>query len=289
MVLLHIKHGDESHFLYETNTSTPIDQLMGEVLNIYNGRLKINRVIGEMEELAKHGTLLPPDMMGLTDEQVEELKLKDDQGEHCKPTEYIFNKDPIGRRNGYQPPDKMQELIKKTIEEVRQNISKDLVTKNQCLTEAVVQESLNLLRGCIMIIYPMNLPTHDPIRMELENREDLTGLQASKEIIEPSMGALWFAGKAMLRDKLVRDYLGKNEKCKAVVKVAKISSGAPAREPPMTEEQKKQLMMHYYRRQEEEKKLEVDNDDSYSNSEWADNKSLHKSLLGLNRVSWKPR
>uniref|UniRef100_A0A8D8WXL1 UPF0769 protein C21orf59 homolog n=1 Tax=Cacopsylla melanoneura TaxID=428564 RepID=A0A8D8WXL1_9HEMI len=288
MVILHIKHGDESHFLYETTTSTSINQLMGEVLNIYNGRLKVYRVIGEMEELAKHGTLLPPDMMGLTDEQVEELKLKDDEGEQCKPTGYIFNKDPIGRRNGYQPPVNMQELIKKTIEEVRQKISKDLVSKNLCLTEAVVQESLNILRGCVMIIYPMKLPTHDPIRMELENREDLSGMQASKEIIEPSMGALWFAGKAMLRDKLVRDFLGKNEKCKAVVKVAKMSSGAPSREPPLTEDQRKQLMMHYYRKQEELKKLEADNDDAYSNSEWADNKSLHKNLLGLNRVSWKP-
>lgn len=59
-----------------------------------------------------------------------------------------------------------------------------------------------------MIVYPMNLPTHDVIRQEFENREDLTGTQASKEIIESALGALWFAGKTMQRDKLVRDYLG---------------------------------------------------------------------------------
>lgn len=80
MVLLHIKHGDDSQFLYETCTSTPIDQLLCEVLNIYNGRLKIQRIVAEMEELAKHGTMLPAEMLGLTDEQVEELKLRDDQG-----------------------------------------------------------------------------------------------------------------------------------------------------------------------------------------------------------------
>lgn len=72
----------------------------------------------------------------------------------------------------------------------------------------ILSTGLNLLRGCIMIIYPMNLPTHDTIRQELDNREDLEGTQASKKVIESSMGALWFAGKMMQREKLVRDYLG---------------------------------------------------------------------------------
>lgn len=51
----------------------------------------------EIEELGKHGTMLPHDMMGLTDEQVEELKLKDEWGEKCIPMGgWTFNKDVIG-------------------------------------------------------------------------------------------------------------------------------------------------------------------------------------------------
>lgn len=54
----------------------------------------------EIEELAKHGTMLPPNMMGLTDEQVEELKLKDEWGEKCVPSGgWSFNKDVIGTWN----------------------------------------------------------------------------------------------------------------------------------------------------------------------------------------------
>lgn len=34
----------------------------------------------------------------------------------------------------------MQELIKNTVQEVRDKIGKNLVTMNQCLTDAVVQE-----------------------------------------------------------------------------------------------------------------------------------------------------
>ena len=51
----------------------------------------------EIEELKKHGTMLPPDIMGLTDEQVEELRLKDEWGEKCTPMGgFIFNKDAVG-------------------------------------------------------------------------------------------------------------------------------------------------------------------------------------------------
>ena len=54
-----------------------------------------------MEELAKHGVSLPPNMQGLTDEQVEELKLKDEWGEKCTPSGGVkFCKDKIGCRNG---------------------------------------------------------------------------------------------------------------------------------------------------------------------------------------------
>lgn len=55
----------------------------------------------EMDELANHGITLPPNMQGLTDEQVEELKLKDEWAEKCAPQGGVKeNKDPIGRRNG---------------------------------------------------------------------------------------------------------------------------------------------------------------------------------------------
>lgn len=43
----------------------------------------------------------------------------------------------------------------------------------------MVQEALDMLRGAVMIVYPMGLPPHDPIRMEFEGREDLAGTQVN--------------------------------------------------------------------------------------------------------------
>lgn len=60
MVIIHVKHKDASQFLYQTPLSTSVDDLVQKVTAIYNGRLKVHRVCTEIDELAKHGTLLPP-------------------------------------------------------------------------------------------------------------------------------------------------------------------------------------------------------------------------------------
>lgn len=43
MVLLHVKRGEGSQFLYETNVKINVNKLAQEVVAIYNGRLKIQR------------------------------------------------------------------------------------------------------------------------------------------------------------------------------------------------------------------------------------------------------
>lgn len=183
MVKLHIKKGDESQFLFETNVDVEIDKLIEELVAIFNGRLKITRLCYELEELVKHGTFFPPEILGLTDEQVEELHLVDEWGDKCVPSGgWTFNKDPIGRRNGHQPNEAMQKVINKTMEEAKALISNKLVQNNTNLTLKMVQSALDMLRGAVTIVYPMGLPPHDPIRQELENNEDLTGTQASLDV-----------------------------------------------------------------------------------------------------------
>ncbi|KAK7870014.1 hypothetical protein R5R35_011981 [Gryllus longicercus] len=252
MVKLLIKKGDQNQFLYETTVNISINELMEDTVAIYNGRLKISRICSEMGQLCDHGTLLPPNIMGLTDEQVEELKLIDEWGEKCTPSGgWTFNKDPIGRRNGKQPNEKMQEVLKKTIEEAKAMVSKKQVDANVCVTQKMIHHALDILRGAVMIVYPMGLPPHDVIRQEFENTEDLSGTHASLEVIEMSEAQLWFSGKELLRGKKLVDFIGKNEKTKIIVKIQKQGHGAPAREPVVSEEEKKAWMLHAYRRQEE--------------------------------------
>lgn len=289
MVILHVKHGDESQFLYNTTVTATTDSVIEDVTAIYNGRLKISRICYEMEELAKHGTLFPPEILNLYEEQVEELGLKDEWGEICIPSGgWTMNKDPVGRRNGKRPNEHMVGVLTKTIEEARAIVSKKQVAANVCIAQKDVQAALDILRGAVMIVYPMNLPPHDVIRLEFENNEDLEGTQASKEVIDPALASLWFSGKELHRGKLLKDFIGSNEKTKITVKLSKIGAGAPAREPVYTEEERKEMMLHAYRKQEQLKKLEADDDDHYHNSPWADSGNLKRAFQGLSNISWKP-
>lgn len=69
--------------------------------------------------------MLPSNMLGLTDEQIEELKLVDEWGEKCVPNgDWKPNKDPLSRRNGRQPNERMRELFMKAVEEARAVTSK---------------------------------------------------------------------------------------------------------------------------------------------------------------------
>lgn len=283
MVKLHIKKGDESQFLVETTVGVEIQDLLRDVIAIFNGRLKVMRVADEIKQLAEHGITLPPNMQGLTDDQIVDLKLKDEYAERCKPSSgSVYKKDDIGRRNGNAPKENMAEVLTKTVKEAKDDISKKQVGADVCVTQAVVQEALDKLRGAVTIVYPMGLPPHDPIKAEFDNTEDLSGMQASLDVIED--GSLWWAGKELIPSKKLQDFIGKNEKTKIVVKLQKRGQGAPAREKVVSEDEQKQMMAYYYKKQEDMKKLEKADEDSYMDSAWADPNALKRNFHGLGNI-----
>ena len=50
---------------------------------------------------------------------------------------------------------------------------------NVCVSKEMIQDAFDQLRGAVMIVYPMGLPPHDPIRLEFEDKEDLQGQHVS--------------------------------------------------------------------------------------------------------------
>lgn len=144
--------------------------------------------------------MMPPEIVELLPEQAAELGLKDMWADRCAPHGWVKNLDPIGRRCGRQPPNKMQQVLSSAVENSRQIISKvcnnsldwstfciflinfnishqKLCSAGTVLTQPDITRALNELNGAVAIVYPMGLPPHDPIRQELENREDLKGTQ----------------------------------------------------------------------------------------------------------------
>ena len=64
MVILTVKHTTEVQFLFNTTAKVKICKLKEQLRQIYNGRLKVERIATEIEQLAQHGTMLPENMQG---------------------------------------------------------------------------------------------------------------------------------------------------------------------------------------------------------------------------------
>ena len=103
-------------------------------------------------------------------------------------------------------------------------------------------------------------------------------------IIDANDASLWVCNKEFRRGQLVSDRLGNNEKTKVIAKLTTKGSGAPAREPIVSEEERNAMTAFYFKRQEELKKLALADEDDYLNSEWADPKGMKRNLQGLNNV-----
>lgn len=71
--------------------------------------------------------------------------------------------------------------------------------------------------------------------------------------MESKNTSLWWAGKELLRGKLLKEYSGKNEKTKIIVKLTKTGASAPVREPVIDHDTHKKMLSYYYKKQEQNK------------------------------------
>jgi len=88
----------------------------------------------------------------------------------------------------------------------------------------MLKKEFDALRGAVMIAYPAyhGLPEWEPAFTILENKIDWSGIQSDiGEYLELENTSLWWAGKELLSGKLMKDYVGKNEKTKIVCKMTK--------------------------------------------------------------------
>lgn len=75
--------------------------------------------------------------------------------------------------------------------------------------------------------------------------------QAGQEVMEEETAQLWWAGKQLERGKLLRDFIGRNEKTKIIAKLQKKGQGAPGREPVFSAQEQRTMMALAHKKQEE--------------------------------------
>merc|ERR1719295_107494 len=121
------------------------------------------------------------------------------------------------------------------------------------------------LRGCLLIAFPKQLPSHDVLQRVLMDNEPFS----SPQMRDPATAQLWFAAKKLKREDALNAYIGHNEKSKIVVRLSKKSGNMPMREPTVDEESREKLM--------------ADDENGYLQSEWADPNALKRAFLGTNK------
>jgi hypothetical protein len=91
------------------------------------------------------------------------------------------------------------------------------------LTKKDLDESMNILRGVMMIAYPgyHGVEEYEPAREILEGNLEVVYRFEASEVIYllkylDEETSLWWASKELLVGKLLSDYTGKNEKTKIV-------------------------------------------------------------------------
>jgi len=277
MVVVHIKLDDSNQFLYETTCGTTNEDLITNLASIWNMRLKLQFLVDNVRELAKHGPMKPPDQRGL-DEIKEEEGVKIEKGQY-------YSSDPLGHRTGNGPGPQLADTMEKVCLDALATINKNQVAMKVPMSQELLQEKMDNIQGAVIMAYPMGLPEHDVVKGLLEDNEEfMDGSSNIAQLLDPKEASLWWAGKEFFRDQKVGDRLGKNEKTKVVAKLQKKGSGPPAREPAVSESERSAMMAHYFKKQEEMKKLAEADDDEYHGSIWADSTGLKSGLRGTGNI-----
>lgn len=198
--------------------------------------------------------------------------------------------DPTGKRTGAHPVDELADVVRRTVADAEEAISKSQFERKVEFDLETLQDHVDKIRGALMIAYPMGLPEWEPARQGVEDIEDLEGTAEGQDIMNEETTVMWWASKMLDRSKTLQDFVGRNDKTKIVVQLTKKGAGAPVRASQnQSQDEQKAMMAYYFKKKEEWKKLEEEDDDSYLASAWANPKAMKSQLNGTGAISWRPR
>ncbi|KAJ3128613.1 hypothetical protein HK101_005372 [Irineochytrium annulatum] len=295
MVVVVVKRNEEAILNLQVPAATRNRELIDKVCELFRLKIRLLLLIDFTGEILQHGVMRPESEI----EEEENAPQGESSSSSVPPPqqqqgqlvvrggrEVMINPDPSGRRTGECPTSTVKETLEQTLEVAKALVAKEHAKAGKYLELEELKEAMRNIGGALTIAYPMGLPEWEPARHILDDGADLSSV---KEIIEPHEGALWWAGKELVPEKLLSDFVGRNDKTKIIAKLQKKEQGPPTREPPLDEQGQKELMAYYYKKQEQEKRLAENADDEYLNSTWANPKTLKQAFTGINNVSWGPR
>ncbi len=137
MVVIEIANSDSAPFLYETNCGTSNDDLVRDLVSIWNMRIRLIQLMGGIRELAQYGPMKPPDKAGL-DEITERYG-----GDAVVDKSEFYLPDPTGVRTGNGVGPHLSATIEKVIAVTNSVLSKVSnqfrIVHDICLSNAILR------------------------------------------------------------------------------------------------------------------------------------------------------
>ena len=276
MVLIHCKYkGEEQQFLYETTVEIGVKDPIKELVEVHNLRLRIQRIKSEGDDLRPTETVQAP-------RQARARRGHPGGGgrRRAVPRGPTYCKDPIGKRTGDAPVPQAQATLRKALDDAAAAASKKQVEAKHPLTKRELMEHIDLIRGAIMIAYPMGLPEYDPVRIDIEEDEKPSETPIGIDILDET-AQLWWAAKQMLLGNKLSVHVGRNEKTKVVAIADEEGAGSPSRENPITPEGSTPHARVLSQEAGGENHLEQNDEDDYTNSAWANSRALKNHFSGV--------
>jgi hypothetical protein len=248
--------------------------------------------------------------------------------------------DPTGVRNGRPPEAVYSQILTQTAAEAEAAASNSHAVLKRPITLVSLRAAVTSVKAAVIKAYPASfpegptatsaaaavessaaLPPWDPVKSILDGKEDLTGHDSSKWLLDESSACLWGpGGKLWPRDSPVGPLVSRNDKVTVIVKLTKKGAGAPAREPAIDEAAQKAIYAMHRKREDERlvsrqagmnpvgwwvlqcsavqwrdssvrplcvswlacaQATEADTDISHHDSAWANNKAFHLNAQGI--------
>jgi len=212
MVLIHYKKSDQNQFLYESTVKIPVEDLIGELVEVNNLRLKVDRLAVAMEDLATKGPIKPEELRGLTDydDYVKSEDLTVINGLKALPPKTGSREvvDESHHRTGWLLDEALEEEMLEGVRAAKALIHINNVMNKKPITKDALLEQIEWFRGMTMKAYPAfhGLGYYEPILLLLENKESFDFRLHGSDDLELDKAQLWWAGKELASGKILSDY-----------------------------------------------------------------------------------
>jgi hypothetical protein len=117
MVVIQVKNGEHDTFLYETSSMNSGDQVIREIVQIWNLRIRLAQLTGAVRELARYGPMKPQDKIGIDEIQEQHNGVRVVKGEY-------YEMDPTGIRTGNGVGPSLTETFETVVSDAEAALSK---------------------------------------------------------------------------------------------------------------------------------------------------------------------